>query len=421
MANKQHVEILEQGVEVWNAWREMNPDIQPDLSGFSFPANLNMEGINFRHTNLRAADLSNTHLISADLSKAYMVNATLDKALVEKTKLVETILEGANLHETHLIEIECRETIFNAAVMVAAQIVNSNIEVSYFVGTDLRTAVFFQNITMNCFFHGANLSQATLRETGFYSCNFKNANFTEASFWGAILQGSSFVEANVEGADFSQAYVYGVSIWNLKGTPKAQKDLVISGPEEPAITTDNLEVAQFIYLMYSNQKIREVLNSLSAKGVLILGRFSPPERKEVLDALRDKLREKNLLPIVFDFDRPTDKDYTETVQTLAGMCMFVIVDVTNPKSTPLELEATAKQFKIPFVPILDGTADEYPFSMLQDLQNAFHWVLPTFKYQGKDQLIDNIDKVVIQRANQKMHELRDQKANQQQMLTLDDL
>ena len=59
--------------------------------------------------------------------------------------------------------------------------------------------------------------------------------------------------------------------------------------------------------------------------------------------------------------------------------------------------------------------------MLQDLQNAYHWVLPTFKYQGKDVLIANIDKIVLKRANDKLHALRNQKTNRQEMLTLDDL
>ena len=33
MANPEHVEILKKGVEVWNRWREDNPEIEPDLSG----------------------------------------------------------------------------------------------------------------------------------------------------------------------------------------------------------------------------------------------------------------------------------------------------------------------------------------------------------------------------------------------------
>ena len=37
MTNQEHLDILKQGVEVWNQWREEHPDIQPDLS----EANLN--------------------------------------------------------------------------------------------------------------------------------------------------------------------------------------------------------------------------------------------------------------------------------------------------------------------------------------------------------------------------------------------
>jgi hypothetical protein len=32
MINPEHLAILKQGVEIWNKWREENPDIMPDLS-----------------------------------------------------------------------------------------------------------------------------------------------------------------------------------------------------------------------------------------------------------------------------------------------------------------------------------------------------------------------------------------------------
>ena len=53
--------------------------------------------------------------------------------------------------------------------------------------------------------------------------------------------------------------------------------------------------------------------------------------------------------------------------------MFVIADITSPKSTPLELEATVKQFKIPYIPIIDISVDPRPFAMLVDSQKSFHW------------------------------------------------
>ena len=33
MANDEHVAMLKQGVDAWNAWRRENPHIRPDLLG----------------------------------------------------------------------------------------------------------------------------------------------------------------------------------------------------------------------------------------------------------------------------------------------------------------------------------------------------------------------------------------------------
>jgi hypothetical protein len=90
--------------------------------------------------------------------------------------------------------------------------------------------------------------------------------------------------------------IYGVSAWGLKLDGAKQQDLVITPENEPEITVDNIEVAQFVYLLLHNQKICDVINTITSKAVLILGRFTK-ERKAVLDALRDELRNRNLLPI----------------------------------------------------------------------------------------------------------------------------
>jgi hypothetical protein len=76
-----------------------------------------------------------------------------------------------------------------------------------------------------------------------------------------------------------------------------QKNLIITQPGNPEITVDNIEVAQFIYLLLHNEKIRNVIDTITSKAVLILGRFSIPERKAVLDVLRDGLRKRDLEPV----------------------------------------------------------------------------------------------------------------------------
>ena len=139
------------------------------------------------------------------------------------------------------------------------------------------------------------------------------------------------MNTNLTGADLTGCSVYGVSAWGLKLEKTKQQNLVITPKNEPEITVDNIEVAQFIYLMLHNEKIRDVIDTITSKAVLILGRFTD-ERKAVLDALREELRKRNYLPILFDFEKPRSRDTDETITLLARMAKFVIADITDAKS-----------------------------------------------------------------------------------------
>jgi hypothetical protein len=103
------------------------------------------------------------------------------------------------------------------------------------------------------------------------------------------------------GADLTGCRIYGVSAWGVKLDNAKQQNLIITPANEPQITVDNLEVAQFIYLLLHNEKIRDVIDTITSKATLILGRFTE-DRKVVLDAMRDKLRDRGYLPILFDFE-----------------------------------------------------------------------------------------------------------------------
>jgi len=59
-------------------------------------------------------------------------------------------------------------------------------------------------------------------------------------------------------------------------------NLIITDDNEPTITVDNLEVAQFIYLLLNNQKIRDVIDTITSKVVLILGRVYANEHPDHL-------------------------------------------------------------------------------------------------------------------------------------------
>ena len=196
--------------------------------------------------------------------------------------------------------------------------------------------------------------------------------------------------------------MYGISAWSLRLEGAIQSNLVITDWDESPIQVDNLEVAQFIYLLLNNERIRSVIDTITSKVVLILGRFTP-ERKVVLDAIRDELRKRDYLPVLFDFEKPASKDLTGTISTLANMARFVIADLTDPSSVPYELATLVPGTIVPVQTIiLEGQRE---FAMFVDLKRRYHWVLEPHQYKSQDLLIAQLGETVIAPAEAKAKEL----------------
>jgi pentapeptide repeat protein len=242
-------------------------------------------------------------------------------------------LSGVNLQAKFLYDAD----------LYKANLRDANLTYAHLLGADLRTADLQGARLGYADLLNANLSGANLRGAHLNLANCQNANFTGATMRQADLRGANLaraqlVETDLEDADLSGSVVYGISAWNVRLEGATQTNLRITPPEEPVITVDNLEMAQFLYLILHNQKLRDVIDTLTSKVVLILGRFTP-ERKRVLNALHEALRQRNYVPVLFDFDVPNDRNVRETVTLLARMARFVIADLTEPSSLPLELEA----------------------------------------------------------------------------------
>ena len=202
-------------------------------------------------------------------------------------------------------------------------------------------------------------------------------------------------------ANLTGCRVYGVSAWDLEVEGLRQSDLVITTPDVSQITTDNLEVAQFIYLLLNNSKIRHVIDTITSKVVLILGRFTD-ERKAILDAIRDELRKRDYLPVLFDFDKPSNRSTVETVSTLAHMARFVVADLTDAKSVLQELQAIVPHNpSVPVQPImLDSQCERGMF----DFFRLYPWMLKTYSYGDQGSLLAALNDKVIGPAETKAKE-----------------
>jgi hypothetical protein len=328
MANDKQVDLLKKGVDAWNTWREKNP---PYLSS-----------AHLGEADLSGADLAAAELILADLERANLAGAKLVDAHLGAAKLSEANLAGAYLDGANLSH---------------ANLTRANLQGAELIGADLSRA----NLT------GANLSGADLRE-------------------------AQLVATDLTEADLTGCRIFGISAWGVKLDGVKQQNLVITPADEPAITVDNIEVAQFIYLLLHNQKVRDVIDTITSKVVLILGRFAD-ERKEVLDALREELRKRNYLPILFDFSVPATRDITETVSLLARMARFVVADITDAKSIPQELAVIVPD--LPSVPVqpllLEGSAE---YGMFEHFKR-YPWVLETYRYLSSQHLIAGLGERVI--------------------------
>jgi hypothetical protein len=268
-------------------------------------------------------------------------------------------------------------------------------------------------------FHQAILAAADLTHADLTGANFCRTDlyetiFTDACLVDANLQGVQLVRNNFMGAEVVNCKVYGLSAWDLKmDSAKKQEGFVIryrphKDEEEQKITVNDLEMAGFTYLALNNKNLTRLFNDAGNTWVLLLGRFL--ERKTFLEELAERLKQR-FIPIIFDFPRPDQRDLIETVLLLAGMSAFVIVDLTDTKSTPLELQTIVPNYAVPIVPIILKGQD--PFLMFTALRK-FDWVLPLLTYDTPGNLFSGLQKAVVEPATAKAQSLIDWKARKLQ-------
>ncbi len=157
MANPEQLEILNQGLMVWNQWREEHPSDEIDLSESALSRTV-LQKADLVGVNLRQAELMRADLFGANLRRAYLGGAYLSEAYLTRANLTAADLVGA-----------------------------------HFNGADLRDA----DLT------GADLTGADLSEA-----NLSKADLTRAILYGARLKDTDLTGANLNGTNFRRALLF---------------------------------------------------------------------------------------------------------------------------------------------------------------------------------------------------------------------
>jgi hypothetical protein len=146
VANQEQLDVLKQGVEVWNKWIVEHPRVKVDLRGVDLSKTI-LRGVEFGQ-----ADFSRASLQGADLREAY-----LGEAIFNGANLVGANLRGNTLIGATFVRADLQGADFNGADLYGNDFSQAN----------LREADFSYAHVVNTDLRGADLSEAIIGHTTF--------------------------------------------------------------------------------------------------------------------------------------------------------------------------------------------------------------------------------------------------------------
>lgn len=420
MANQQHVDmLLNDGVAVWNWWREHEPTIQPDLSdadlsggflsrmydgieygGLTYRAlvlsrvdmrGANLHGANLDGANLGGVNLSGANLDGANLRGARLEQADLSYADLQAAKLSRADMKGAELRSANLSEADLSEVEMLAADLTYANLTNAELTGSSLFGVCLSHA----NLT------GANLTRVSLTGAELTETKLCNANLTEADLSETICIRTDFSHAALVGCNVSA-----ISALDLNVEGSTQADLHMSEPNGRfQLIIGGMATAQFITLL-NNETMLTHLDTITSNVVLIMG-LAWAEHKPILDALRDALRGHyypRYIPVVLAFGPWEFNPKLETITKLIYFARFIIADLSETYSARRELNyITENLIAVPIQPIIQKGARLPTDVSAWEKHSDF---LPVYEYEDLSHLLTFLDETVIARIKER-NEARD--------------
>jgi len=211
MANQKQLEIIKQGVEIWNKWRENNSKI--DLKG------ADLKGVNLAGADLTEAELSGADLTGADLSDTILKNCSLRYANFKNTNLNRADLCSSDLYKTNLTYSKLFMTNLNKAKLINADLSNSKL-----VDTKLEDADLYNVKLCKTKLFGASIKNASLVRSNLTNADIRNTNFLNTSFFDAILNNvkvtkCSLIFTNLKNVSLKGCYIFQNNFFgsNLKG------------------------------------------------------------------------------------------------------------------------------------------------------------------------------------------------------------
>lgn len=140
MANPEHLEILKQGVKVWNKWRLENPERSLEIIRDG------LVGIDLRGEHLDGADFTSVNFARADFDGANLEGAIFSRANLVKANFRMARLERANFSNADLTRANFTGAFLSDAILCNASLGEANLTGARLDGTDLSRASVHDSI-----------------------------------------------------------------------------------------------------------------------------------------------------------------------------------------------------------------------------------------------------------------------------------
>lgn len=231
MANHEHIDILKQGVKVWNEWRSDNPAIEPDLQE-THQISLLLPGINLEQTNLcrsyfHSTDFTNANFDGANLLYAEWAGIDLRNASFKNSFLKNFQLTGSSLDDS----------VLSRSDLTGAQIFS----------TGMRNVLFDYCVLLFANFGSGDMSGADLTEAQMGWTSLGGNNLNTAKGLGNIRHSGpspiSFQTLSQSGGNISETFLRGcgLSDWEI---------------ENAKLFNPNLSNDEFINIQYRMRELR---------------------------------------------------------------------------------------------------------------------------------------------------------------------
>ena len=170
MANQEQLDILEQGVDVWNKWRINHPNTEVDLS------ESDLSGARLNDYNLADADLGLANLGGVDLVNASLIDSDLSSADLTDTNLTGTdlrLIDRLNLYYKKRGRVALSSSLacsFRLAIKIFFYLLVFSASSNFSSKISLSTFLMTDHSFRNCFFIFKRASSSV--KLSFDSCSF---------------------------------------------------------------------------------------------------------------------------------------------------------------------------------------------------------------------------------------------------------